>query len=330
MLSVLIPTLNEAANIALCLQSVRWADEIIVLDSGSADGTPHLAKASGAQVVDFKWNGRLPKKKNWALENIPWRNEWVLILDADERVTPVLAAEITATLSNPSADGYFLNRRFLFMRKWIRHCGYYPSWNLRLFRHARGRYESVCQGDTLSGDNEVHEHVILNGRTAFLRHDMLHLAYPDIFTWVEKHNRYSNWEARVEASQDCSVPESFFPCGVSAEPPESAKAFPAALFCPEPAGSRVLGPRLAKNSEALHEYDQIAPFLAHKRRLKLWSRRLPFRPTLRFLYSYILRRGFLDGYEGYVLCRLLATYEMLSAMKTRELQSNNARHAQSS
>ncbi|HZR18610.1 MAG TPA: glycosyltransferase family 2 protein [Verrucomicrobiae bacterium] len=319
MLSVLIPTLNEAANIADCLASVRWVREIVVVDSGSADGTPQIATQLGAQVVQFNWNGRLPKKKNWALENIPWRNEWVLILDADERVTPALAAEITSALANPSADGYFLNRRFLFMGKWIRHCGYYPSWNLRLFRHVRGRYEIMCESETRSGDNEVHEHVILNGRSAFLHKDMLHLAYPDIFTWVEKHNRYSNWEAQLETCR--KAPRS----GVPAERHwEWFRGLPAPSR--DAVTPRFIVPAFAQ-AEAFNDHSQIAPFLAHKRRLKLWSRRFPFRPTLRFLYSYILQRGFLDGYEGYALCRLLATYEMLSALKTRELRLKTTRRA---
>src|ERR1035441_289952 len=99
------------------------------------------------------------------MENIPWKHEWVLILDADERVTPELADEIQTTVRQPAAYGYFINRRFMFMGRWIKHCAYYPSWNLRLFRHRAGRYEKLHAGDTGSGDNEVHEHVVLNGRS---------------------------------------------------------------------------------------------------------------------------------------------------------------------
>ena len=273
-ISVLIPVRNEKANIIGCLDSVRWADEIVVVDSGSTDGTVELAKSRGATVAQFQWNGKFPKKKNWALENVPWRNEWILILDADERITPDLAAEMQQELEQPRADGYFINRRFMFLDKWIRHCGYYPSWNLRLFRHRRGRYETVQTHGTVSGDNEVHEHVIINGPTAHLKNDMLHYAYPDIYTWMEKHNRYSNWEAEIE---------------VRGQGAESA--------------GRAIGGDLAK-----------------RRTLRVWSRRLPFRPTLRFLYSYFLKRGFLDGVEGYLFCRLLATYEMLNVFKARELR----------
>ena len=124
MISVLIPVRNEKANIADCIDSVRWADEIIVVDSGSTDGTIELARGKGASVVQFNWDGKFPKKKNWALANVPWKNDWVLILDADERITPELATEIQQELKSPRADGYFINRRFIFLGQWIRHCGY--------------------------------------------------------------------------------------------------------------------------------------------------------------------------------------------------------------
>ena len=281
-ISVLVPTLNECRNIADCLGSVSWSEDVVVVDSGSREGTLEAARASGARIVDFMWNGQLPKKKNWALENVPWKNEWLLILDADERVTPELAEEIQATVRQPAADGYFINRRFMFMGQWIKHCGYYPSWNLRLFRHRQGRYERLHGGDTGSGDNEVHEHVVLNGATAYLKNEMLHFAYPDIYTWIEKHNRYSNWEAQVE----------------------------------------VMG------RGADREAQDIGSRLARRRALREWSRRMPFRPTSRFLYSYILKRGFLDGYAGYVFCRLLASYEMMSVFKAYELRRGRTRNEQ--
>ena len=271
--SVLIPVLNEERNLAECLASVAWSDDVVVVDSGSRDRTCDIARAAGARVVDFKWNRQFPKKKNWALENIPWKHEWVLILDADERILPELAAEIQAEVKQPRADGYFINRRFIFLDQWIKHCGYYPSWNLRLFRHRLGRYEKLHTADTGSGDNEVHEHVELRGTTAHLKHDMLHYAYPDIHTWMEKHNRYSNWEARVEVEG----------AGESGAP-------------------------------------QIGAHLSARRRLREWSRRLPFRPALRFFYSYVVKRGFLDGRAGFIFCRLLATYEMLSVYKAHELR----------
>ena len=204
-ISVLIPAKNEAANLAACLASVAWCDELVVVDSGSTDGTPDLARAAGARVVDFKWNGSYPKKKNWALANVPWKNEWVFIIDADERATPELEAAMRAALGQSRHPGFYVNRRFWFLDGWLNHCGYYPSWNLRFFRHALGRYEQPAGGAADgSGDNEVHEHVALQGPAGYLAGEMEHYAFPDIATWVEKHNRYSTWEARLqlEAAHD--------------------------------------------------------------------------------------------------------------------------------
>ena len=280
-ISVLVPAKNEGANLRACLESCRFADEVVVVDSASTDATPRIAAEFGARVVDFAWNGRLPKKKNWALATVPWRHEWVFILDADERITPELADELRQVVAAPDCDGYYVNRRFWFLDGWLMHCGYYPSWNLRFFRHRLGRYEQLPDvGDTRSGDNEVHEHVLIEGRVGRLRHEMEHHAFPTIDVWVEKHNRYSNWEARLLASEDAST--------------------------------------AAANAA-------IDPALARRRRLKRFASRLPFRPTLRFLYHYVLRAGFLDGYRGFVFCRLMGIYEFLSVAKARELRRRERR-----
>ena len=279
-LSILIPAKNEEANLRACLASCRFADEVVVVDSGSTDATRAIAAEFGATVVDFRWDGHLPKKKNWALASVPWRHDWVFILDADERITTELAAELHALATQPAegVDGYYVNRCFWFLDGWLRHCGYYPSWNLRFFRHRLGRYEQFAGvADTGSGDNEIHEHVVLSGRAGRLRGELEHWAFPTIDIWVEKHNRYSNWEARLLVA-----------------PGAGATAARAALD----------------------------PALARKRRLKHLAGRLPFRPTLRFLYHYVFRAGWLDGYRGFVFCRLMAFYEFLSVAKARELRRN--------
>ncbi len=193
-LSVVISAKNEEKNMARCLAHLSWADEIFVVDSQSMDRTAAISKDMGAKVVQFYLEGSFPKKKNWALKNLPFSYEWVLIVDADEVIPSELAEEISQVLQNPSGyDGYFINRCFYFLGRWLRHGGYYPSYNLRLFKHRLGRYEKIIADG--AGDNEVHEHVILNGRAASLKHEMLHYAYPDLTTWMEKHNRYAAWEA---------------------------------------------------------------------------------------------------------------------------------------
>jgi glycosyltransferase involved in cell wall biosynthesis len=202
--SVLVPIKNEAGNLPRCLESIRWADEIFVVDSQSTDGSIEIAQQHGAQVVQFQFNGTWPKKKNWALENLPFRNEWVFILDADEVLPPEAEPEFGQAIAGAGElAGYWINRRFMFMGKWLRH-SYYPNWNLRLFRHSLGRYEKLTGADTRSGDNEVHEHVIVRGPTGRLHCEMDHYAFPTVEVFVEKHNRYSNWEARVSAEQRLS------------------------------------------------------------------------------------------------------------------------------
>jgi glycosyltransferase involved in cell wall biosynthesis len=199
--SFLLPIKNEAGNLPRCLDAVRWADEIFVVDSHSTDATLQIAEAHGAQVVQFDFNGTWPKKKNWALENLPFRNEWVFILDADEVLPPDAQQEFARAIANAGdIAGYWINRRFMFMGRWLRH-SYYPNWNLRLFRHSLGRYEKLTDGDTHSGDNEVHEHVIVQGPTGRLRSEMDHYAFPSVEVFVEKHNRYSNWEARISGDR---------------------------------------------------------------------------------------------------------------------------------
>ncbi len=196
--SVIVPVKNEADNLKRCLPALCWADEIFVVDSQSNDQTSEVARAHSATIVQFHFNGTYQKKKNWALENLPLRNEWVLIVDADEVVVPALAAEIASRIESDAADGFFLNSRYYFLGRLIAHCGYADCWNLRLFKHRLGRYEKMVDNTGgRAGDNEAHEHVELDGRVLRLDHQLEHHAYPTIAAWVEKHNRYAIWEAAL-------------------------------------------------------------------------------------------------------------------------------------
>jgi len=200
--SIVIPTRNEAINLERCLRSVAWASEKFVVDSNSTDTTGQIAENFGASVVQFDYKGGWPKKKNWALANLPFRNEWVLLLDADEVLCNGGSEEIDRVLESDSdVAGYWINRRFMFLGKWLKHA-YYPNWNLRLFKHKLGRFERLVEGDTNSGDVEIHEHLIVRGRTARLKTELEHYAFPSVESFIEKHNRYSNWESQLERELD--------------------------------------------------------------------------------------------------------------------------------
>ncbi|MCA2552290.1 MAG: glycosyltransferase family 2 protein [Microcystis sp. M04BS1] len=278
--SVLIPAKDEESNLPACLESVARADEVFVVDSQSSDRSIEISTNYGANVVQFYFNGRWPKKKNWSLDNLPFRNEWVLIVDCDERITPELWDEIATVIRDPNYNGYYLNRRVFFLGQWIRYGGKYPDWNLRLFKHKSGRYENLSTEDIPNtGDNEVHEHVILDGKVGYLKNDMLHIDFRDIYHWLERHNRYSNWEARVYYNILTGNDES--------------GTIGAHLF-----GDAVQRKRFLK---------------------KIWVK-LPFKPLLRFILFYFIRLGFLDGKAGYIYGRLLSQYEYQIGVKLYELR----------
>ncbi|HEV2295333.1 MAG TPA: WcaF family extracellular polysaccharide biosynthesis acetyltransferase [Tepidisphaeraceae bacterium] len=188
---IIIPTYNERLNIPFALQSVtEWASNVFVLDSGSTDGTQQVARELGATVVEHPWEG-YARQKNWALDNLPLSSAWTFILDADEVITPALRDEIVSLTSRePDAvreAGFYVNRYLIFLNKRIQHCGYFPSWNLRLFKRGMARYE----------DRAVHEHMVVQGRTGFLKGLMEHEDRRGLEFYIAKHNRYSTLEAEA-------------------------------------------------------------------------------------------------------------------------------------
>jgi glycosyltransferase involved in cell wall biosynthesis len=194
-LSVAIITLNEADNLARTLTSVRFADEIIVVDSGSTDRTIEIAKAFGAKVFSEGWKG-FALQKNSAIDKC--RGTWVLSLDADEELTEELQAEIRAMLeadaeTTPQVDGYRLRLRHVFLGRWMRYGGYYPDMKVRLFRRL------TSSGIAHFTDRPVHESVSVAGRVETMTKDFLHHGYPNLEIYLEHMNRYSTLGGRIVA-----------------------------------------------------------------------------------------------------------------------------------
>jgi glycosyltransferase involved in cell wall biosynthesis len=209
-LSVIIPVRNEARNLPRCLQALKNIGEVYVIDSQSTDETVEIARSLGAKVVQFHYQGGWPKKRQWAMNTLPLAYDWILLLDADERLTPELAEEIRTAIQNPAIDGYFILLRTRFLGRALRH-GDVGLWKLSLFRRGKGRYECRLKNqDASMADMEVHEHVVVDGATAKLQNPLIHHNVESLSRYIQKHNEYSNWESRVllEANDDAELPPS--------------------------------------------------------------------------------------------------------------------------
>ncbi len=185
--SVLILTLNEEHNLPGVLRNVRWCDDVVVLDSMSTDRSRQVARRLGARVVERRfddWSTHF----NWAMDHIPFRHEWIFMLDADERIPPSLLAEVRTAVARagPGVGAFAMRRRNMLLGRWIRHSSLYDTWLPRLMRRGRVRYE----------DRLVHPLTLVEGETRRLRGAYVHHSFSKGFAdWFEKHNRYSDFEA---------------------------------------------------------------------------------------------------------------------------------------
>jgi glycosyltransferase involved in cell wall biosynthesis len=196
-INVIIAVRNEEKNLGRCLESLNSVGEIYVVDSFSTDCTAEIAHSFGAHVVQFGYEGGWPKKRQWALDTLPLNYEWVLLLDADESLTPELVSEIETVIRNPSVDGYYVGLDMHFLGRQLRHCGA-SFYKLSLFRRGKGRFECrTSDQDTSMCDMEVHEHVMVDGPTATLSERLVHRNVTSLSRYIQKHDEYSNWEARV-------------------------------------------------------------------------------------------------------------------------------------
>jgi len=205
--TVIIPVRNEARNLPRCLESLRDVGEVFVIDSQSTDETGAIAESFGAKVVQFHYHGGWPKKRQWAMDTLPIAYDWILLLDADEVVPPELSREIRQAVQNPRVTGYRICLQLYFLGKLLRHCDA-SFWKLSLFRKGQARFECRLKDqDASMADMEVHEHVIADGPTAELRNPLVHHNVESLSRYIQKHDEYSNWEARVLSRADESSEE---------------------------------------------------------------------------------------------------------------------------
>lgn len=211
--SVIVPVRNEARNLPRCLDSLRGFGEVYVIDSQSKDDTVALAQSRGAKVIQFHYEGGWPKKRQWAMDTLPLAYDWVLLVDADEALTPALEAEIRRAIQMPNFDGYYIALQMYFLGRVLRHggAGFYK---LSLFRRGKGRFECRFKNQDISmADIEVHEHVVVAGKTGKLENSLIHHNVESLSRFIRKHDEYSNWEARVWLEGESGygdLPPSFF------------------------------------------------------------------------------------------------------------------------
>ena len=277
-ITVLIATKNEERNISDCLRSVQFADQILVIDSHSTDRTREISQEAGAEVHEFNYQGGWPKKRNWALETLDLHNEWILILDADERVSPSLRHEIDAAIKATDVDGYYTQWKFIFLNKWMRH-SWSHGWMLRLFRKGKAQYEDLGMRTQGGWDAEVHENIVSDGICRRLINPLDHESNQDLSFWIGKQNEFSDWNAARRLTQ-LKLPL----------PPISA------FFSTDPVKRRKL--------------------------LKALLIRLPGKPLLMFFFLFVIKKGFLDGIEGYYFCKLRAMHEFNIGVKVFESRKN--------
>jgi glycosyltransferase involved in cell wall biosynthesis len=198
MLSVIILTLDEEANLPLALRSLQGLNpEIFVVDSGSTDRTLEIARAAGCHVVEHPFEN-YALQRNWAFDHLPIASPWTLCLDADERLTPELAEEINQTVLQQDSpfDGYMLRKRTIFMGRWLRHGGQYPAYHLRLFRSGRARCEARLYD----------QHFVVAGHVGRLRNDYIDVITSDLGTFVVRHNRWAALEAEEILARSTGAP----------------------------------------------------------------------------------------------------------------------------
>jgi len=191
--SVLIPAKNEEINLPKCLERLKRFDQIMLLDSQSSDNTILIAESFGAEVHQFHWDGKFPKKRNWALRNLNIKNDWVLFLDADEYVDEAFVNEVAQKVQSIEYVGFWITYTNVFMGKVLKYG--YPLKKLPLFKLGAGEYEKIDEDSWSHLDMEVHEHPILDGKIGEIKTPVLHNDYKGMEHYIAKHNAYSSWEA---------------------------------------------------------------------------------------------------------------------------------------
>jgi glycosyltransferase involved in cell wall biosynthesis len=266
-ISVLVLTFNEGVNLKACLESVKWSDDVVVFDSYSSDRTVDVALNFGARVIQRPWDNE--REQRTASLRLAFRYPWVYNPDADEVTPPELANEMRSVVADRSRPevAYRVRFKHILMGRWLKHSSLYPTWVVRLFRPERLRFERT-----------VNLRYVVDGPVGSLMHHFEHYPFnKGLNAWIDKHNKYSWYEAQEALrAQDQS-------------------------WC---------------SWRGIVTSDRVE----RRARLKALSMVLPCRPAFRFVYTYLMRGGFLDGRPGLIYCGLMAWYQWMIDLKMKEIE----------
>jgi len=265
--TVLVAVRNEAPNLAKCLKALTRAQKVIVIDSNSTDGTAEIAVQLGATVLQFQYRGTYPKKRQWAIDHADITTGWILLVDADEEVTPELWDEIEAAIQSRDHAAYFVTKSFHFLGRRLRFGGFSFA-SILLFKRGTARFEETLAESTSGLDMEVHERLIVEGSVGRLRSPIIHNDFKNLQAFVDRHNKYSTWEAELR--------HKFLTTGRYGEKRVSSK--------------------LLGNTQEF------------RRAVKSVVMRMPFEASLWWSYHIIFRLGFLEGRRGWEAARIRANY----------------------
>jgi glycosyltransferase involved in cell wall biosynthesis len=270
--TAMVFTLDEEQNLPRCLESLRWCDDVIVIDSFSKDRTEEICRAAGVRFYQHAFEG-FGSQRNWAVDHTSPRHDWILVLDADERVPDELVEEMARTLASapPQIAAYRVSRRFYLWGRWLRHSSLYPTWVVRLVHKDRVRYVNRGHAETQEVEGEIGE----------LSHDLIDENAKGIDEWFERQLRYAGKEAELELREEA-----------------------------KPVGAR-----------ELLSHDP----LERRAALKRLGWRMPGRAPLYFFYSYLFRRGFMDGLDGLVFCSMRAMFQQMIVVKKYDMRKRGAR-----
>lgn len=268
-ITVMIAAKNEEVNLRKCLQALKPAEKVILLDSHSTDRTDEIVREFGGEVVQFTYRGGYPKKRQWALDTLQVHSDWVFFIDADEVVPDALWHEIAEAFSTQGKKvaAYLITKGFHFMGRKFRYGGFSHSAVL-LFQTGKARFEHLFDDPATFQDMEVHERLIVDGKVGTLNTPLIHEDFKGLAAYIDRHNKYSTWEAKVRYN--------FIKTGKY--------------------GENTVAPKFFGNAQE------------RRRFLKKIAIIIPFEDKFWFLYHYVMRMGLLEGRRGLIACQIRASY----------------------